>query len=90
MKRLVPIWLTAIAGIVMIVSYFIPWTQGWGDDVAIWFDILAGIAFILGGGNLLKIHLKKVSDKGAGWAGICGSGRDQLRRRGHRPPQTIL
>ncbi len=67
MKRLVPLWLTATAGIVMIVSYFIPLTQGWGEDVSIWFDILAGIAFILGGGNLLKIHLKKVSDKGAGW-----------------------
>ncbi len=67
MKRLVPLWLTAIAGIVMIVSYFIPRAQGWGEDVSIWFDILAGIAFILGGGNLLKIHLKKVSDKNAGW-----------------------
>ncbi len=67
MKRLVPIWLTAVAGIVMIVSYFLPIAQGWGEDVSIWFDILAGVAFILGGGNLLKIHLKKVSDKAAGW-----------------------
>ena len=67
MKRLIPLWLTATAGVVMIVSYFISHTQGWGDYTIIWFDILAGIAFILGGGNLLKIHLKKVSDKGAGW-----------------------
>ncbi len=67
MKRLVPLWLTAIAGIVMIVSYFIPFAQGWGEDTSIWFDILAGIAFILGGGNILKIHLRKVSDKNKGW-----------------------
>lgn len=67
MKRLVPLWLTAGAGIVMIVSYFITYTQTWGEDVAIWFDILAGIAFILGGGNILKIHLRKVSDKKSGW-----------------------
>ncbi len=67
MKRLIPLWLTATAGIVMIVSYFIPRTQGWGEDTSIWFDILAGIAFILGGGNILKIHLRKVSDKTKGW-----------------------
>jgi hypothetical protein len=67
MKRLVPLWLTAGAGIVIIFAYFIPYTQGWGEDVSIWFDILAAIAFILGGGNILKIHLRKVSDKNQGW-----------------------
>ncbi len=67
MKRLIPLWITAIAGVVMIVSYFIPFLQGWGEDVAIYFDILAAIAFILGGGNILKIHLKKISDRVGGW-----------------------
>jgi hypothetical protein len=67
MKRLVPLWITAIGGFVLIVAYFIPLTQGWGEVAAIWFDILAAIAFILGGGNLLKTHLKKVSDKVPGW-----------------------
>ena len=68
MKRTVPLLITAFGGFVLIVAYFIPMTQGWGEAAAIWFDILAAIAFILGGGNLLKIHLKKVSDRGAGWA----------------------
>jgi len=67
MKRSVPLIITALAGFVLIVSYFIPATQGWGEVAAIWFDILAAIAFILGGGNLLKIHLQKVSDRVAGW-----------------------
>ena len=67
MKRLIPLWITAIAGVVMIVSYFIPVTQGWGEDAGIWFDILAAVAFILGGGNILKIHLKKISDRVGGW-----------------------
>jgi hypothetical protein len=67
MKRLVPLWITAVAGFVLIVAYFIPMTQGWGEVAAIWFDILAAIAFILGGGNLLKIHLKKASDRVKGW-----------------------
>ncbi len=67
MKRLIPLWITAIAGIVLIASYFVPFAQGLGELTSIWFDILAGFAFILGGGNILKVHLKKVSDKAAGW-----------------------
>ena len=68
MKRNVPLLITALGGFILIISYFIPATQGWGEVAAIWFDILASIAFILGGGNLLKIHLKKISDKSVGWA----------------------
>ena len=67
MKRSIPLLITAVGGFVLIVAYFIPFAQGWGESVAVWFDILAAIAFILGGGNLLKIHLKKVSDRVAGW-----------------------
>jgi hypothetical protein len=61
------LWITAVAGFVLIGAYFIPVTQGWGEVAAIWFDILAAIAFVLGGGNLLKIHLKKTSDRAKGW-----------------------
>ena len=68
MKRNVPLLITALGGFILIISYFIPATQGWGEVAAIWFDILASIAFILGGANLLMIHLKKISDKSVGWA----------------------
>ncbi len=67
MKRLIPLWITALGGFVLIIAYFIPITQGWGEVAAIWFDILAAIAFVLGGGNLLKIHLKKMSNRKPGW-----------------------
>jgi len=67
MKRTFPLLITAVTGFILIVAYFIPSTQGWGEVTAIWFDILAAIAMILGGGNLLKIHLKKISDRPAGW-----------------------
>jgi len=67
MKRTVPLLITAIGGFVLIASVFIPYTEGWGEVAAIWFDILAAIAYLLGGGNLLKIHLKKISDRQAGW-----------------------
>ncbi|MEC9376801.1 MAG: hypothetical protein VYC00_01720 [Candidatus Neomarinimicrobiota bacterium] len=68
MKRNIPLLITALGGFILILAYFIPATQNWGEVAAIWFDILASIAFILGGGNLLKIHLKKISDRSIGWA----------------------
>ena len=68
MKRNIPLLITALGGFVLIIAYFIPATQGWGEVAAIWFDVLASIAFVLGGGNLLKIHLKNISDKKIGWA----------------------
>ncbi len=67
MKRSIPLLITAIGGLVLIVAYFIPFMQGLGERVAIWFDLLAAIAFVLGGGNLMKLHLRKISDRGPGW-----------------------
>lgn len=67
MKRTIPLLIASISGFVLIVAYFIPATEHWGEDASIWFDVLASIAFVLGGGNLLKVHLKKVSDRSAGW-----------------------
>jgi hypothetical protein len=67
MKRTVPLLITATVGFTLIVAYFIPYTQNWGESVAIWFDVLAAIAFILGGGNLLRTHLKRMSDRSRGW-----------------------
>ena len=67
MKRTVPLIITALGGFVLIVAFFIPYTEGWGDVAAIWFDVLAAIAFVLGGGNLLKMNLKKISDHRPGW-----------------------
>ena len=68
MKRTVPLLITAVVGFTLIGSYFVPYTESWGETVAIWFDVLAAIAFILGGGNLLRTHLKRISDQQRGWA----------------------
>lgn len=67
MKRTIPLAITAAGGFVLIGAYFVPYTQNWGEMAAIWFDVLAAVAFILGGGNLLKTHLKRISDRGRGW-----------------------
>jgi len=67
MKRTVPLLIAATAGYVLVASRFIPVTEKWGEVEAIWFDILAAIAFVLGGGSLLKLHLRRISDRTAGW-----------------------
>ncbi len=68
MKRTIPLLICGSAGFVILLSFFSPLTTTWGETVAIWFDVLAAIAFVLGGGNLLFLHLKKVSDRVPGWA----------------------
>jgi hypothetical protein len=68
MKRTIPLLITATVGAILIASRFIPRAQSWGETAAIWFDILAAIAFVLGGGSLFKLHLKKISDRNPGWA----------------------
>jgi hypothetical protein len=67
-KRTIPLLIAAATGFVLIVAYFVPPMQGWGERVSIWFDILAAVAFVLGGANLLATHLKYISDRRRGWA----------------------
>jgi hypothetical protein len=67
MKRTVPLLITATVGFVLIASRFVPAAESWGESAAIWFDILAAVAYILGGGNLFKLQLRKISDRAAGW-----------------------
>ncbi|MBA3316387.1 MAG: hypothetical protein H0T47_24260 [Planctomycetaceae bacterium] len=67
MKRTVPLFIAGITGIVLIVAYFVPPYEGWGDVAMTWFNILAAVAFILGGGNLIKLNLQKISARRPGW-----------------------
>lgn len=67
MKRNIPLLICSLSGIVLIIAYFISYTESWGERASIWFNVLAAIAFVLGGGNLLRIHLQKTSDRAAGW-----------------------
>ena len=67
LTRSIPLLITGLAGLVMILSAFFPYTSDWGKIAGNFFNIIAAFAFVLGGGNLLKIHLKKVSDQSEGW-----------------------
>ena len=67
MTRTVPLLIAAITGFVIIIGKFIPYAQSWGGIAMAWFNILAAVAFILGGANLLKMNLQKISSREAGW-----------------------
>src|SRR5690606_12571489 len=67
MKRTVPVVIAGVTGFVLIASYFIPPYDDWGDTAMQWFNMLAAIAFVMGGGNLIKLNLAKISSRRPGW-----------------------
>lgn len=67
MKRTIPLFISAVTGFVLIGTAFIPKFVDWGNDAMAWFNILAAFAFVLGGGNLLKMQLQKISSQQPGW-----------------------
>ncbi len=67
MRRTIPILIASLAGFVLVVAFFIPSTQSWGEKAVIWFNILAGVAFVLGGANLMKVQLETISARREGW-----------------------
>ncbi len=69
MRQTIPLLITGIVGAVLVVAYFIPHPpfDSLREEFAIFFDIIAAIAFILGGGNLIKMHGNRVSRREQGW-----------------------
>ncbi|MYI99958.1 MAG: hypothetical protein F4104_10150, partial [Gemmatimonadetes bacterium] len=69
MRRRIPLIITFIIGVVLITGYFV--TRGpfntLYESFSDYFAIITVFAFILGGGSLLKIHLKRVSSRAADW-----------------------
>lgn len=65
MQRQVPVFITAFVGFVLIVAFFIPRHpfDALGEDVTVFFDIVAVFAFILGGGNLMRMHGNRIYTK---------------------------
>ncbi len=67
MKRRIPLLITFVVGSVLILSVFFPPAESWGEDFSIFFDIIAVFAFFLGGGNLVRIHGKKLFTRKSDW-----------------------
>ena len=69
MKRQIPLLITAIVGSVLVISVFIPHDPfgRLGEDFSVFFDIIAVFAFILGGGNLIRVHGNRIYRKAKDW-----------------------
>ena len=69
MRRQVPLLITFVVGMVMLTETFVPHPpfNELNESLSITFDVLAAFAFVLGGGNLVKIHLAKISRREVGW-----------------------
>ncbi len=63
MRREIPLLISFIIGTTLVVAMFIPHDPfpGFDHEFSIWFDIIAVFAFVLGGGNLLKVHVDKIT-----------------------------
>ncbi len=67
MSKTVPVLIASLVGCLMIVAYFSPLLLPWRQSAEEWYTIVATIAMLLGGLNLCVHHLKKISDREAGW-----------------------
>ncbi|MBD3170698.1 MAG: hypothetical protein GF307_14565 [candidate division Zixibacteria bacterium] len=69
MRRQVPLAITFIVGWTLIIAVFIPHPPfgQLGENFTTYFDIIAVFAFILGGGNLIRVHGNKVYKKRQDW-----------------------
>lgn len=63
MRREIPLFITFIIGTMLVVAMFIPHEPfpKLDHEFSIWFDIIAVFAFVLGGGNLIRVHVDRIT-----------------------------
>ncbi|MDI6808728.1 MAG: hypothetical protein QME66_07080 [Candidatus Eisenbacteria bacterium] len=69
MKVQIPLIISFIVGIALIIAIFVPHDpfHSMNETFSIYFDLIAVFAFILGGGNLLKVHGDKIYRRAKDW-----------------------
>ena len=67
MSKNIPVMIASVTGFLMIVAFFSPVLLPWRQMAEEWYAIVAAIAMVYGGANLCIHHLKKISDREAGW-----------------------
>ena len=67
MRRQIPMLITFAVGALLIFSVFMPPIEAAGENSSVFFDIIAVFAFFLGGGNLVRIHLKGLAGRKKDW-----------------------
>ena len=68
-RRTIPLFITFFVGSVLVIAEFIPHKPfgNLGEDFSLYFDIIAVFAFLLGAGNLCRVHFSKVYRKKKDW-----------------------
>lgn len=67
MRLAIPLMITFVAGMIMILQFFVPATQPLGDSLQEWYMIVASAAIFLGAANLITVHLHKIKFKARNW-----------------------
>jgi hypothetical protein len=62
-----PVLITSITGTLLVMALFSPAMEVVNTELSEYFNIIAAVAFVLGGGNLLRVHLDKIYKKRKGW-----------------------
>jgi hypothetical protein len=66
-RTTLPVLITSVTGILLVMAFFSPAMGVVNTELSEYFNIIAAVAFILGGGNLLRVHLDKIYRKRKGW-----------------------
>jgi len=69
MRKEIPLIISFVVGFMLLFAIFLPFEPfpGLDEELSIWFDIIAVFAFILGGGNLIRVHGNKIYKRSSDW-----------------------
>jgi hypothetical protein len=69
MRREIPLLITALVGLFMILSFFIPFplVRDPAAQLQEWFLLIAAFAIVLGVGNLIRVNLHRIRRRGEDW-----------------------
>jgi hypothetical protein len=69
MRREIPLAITFIVGMFMLVDFFVPHeaVSAVGEEMKQWGTIVIAASILLGIGNLIRVHSKKIARRQTGW-----------------------
>ena len=67
-RMTLPVLIASITGILLVMALFSPAMERVNSELSEYFNIIAAVAFVLGGGNLLRTHLDRIYKKRKEWS----------------------